>query len=286
VDTTADGDLAAAAGARVEIGRPADGLTQPATLPFHLGNIDFAKMDTADWKALYRVYEEEMPEGRVPRGRFMFRRVERENRLVFTAMTHVARTNAASAADRTYIEVMGRRQAKGVMEFFRRHVPGCEECNLVFLGTEAGIRESRRVMGDYVITREDVLGARKFPDSVGASTSWIDVHDPEALSVLHEFLPPDDWFEVPYRALTTAGLANLYTAGRCVSCTHEALGSLRTIPTGIMTGEAAGAAAGLCAREGIQSREIENAKLQHALTAAGVFIGSAQPQAEPPYPIA
>jgi hypothetical protein len=284
VDTTADGDLSAAAGARVEIGRPSDGLTQPATLPFQLGNIDFQKLESADWKALYQLYEKEAPEGRVPRGRFMFTRVERENRLVFSAMTHVAGTNAANNADRTYMEVAGRRQAEAVMEFFRRHVPGCEHCRLVFLGCETGIRESRRVMGDYVITRQDVLEARKFPDSVGASTSWIDIHDPDAHSILHEFLPYDDWFEIPYRALTTSGISNLYAAGRCVSCTHEALGSMRMIPMGMMTGEAAGVAAGLCALAGIPSRQLDINKLQRILVAAGAFIGSAQPQEAAPQP--
>ena len=126
------------------------------------------------------------------------------------------------------------------------------------------------------MTRQDITGCQKFPDSVGCSTSWIDIHHPEGKGVKHEYVPRDDWFEMPYRALVTCGFDNLYTASRCLSCTHEALGSLRTIPTGIMYGEAAGTAAALAAKSGVGTHGLDVASLQQALAAAGVFIGSAQ----------
>lgn len=281
IDTTADGDLAVAAGARAETGRPKDGLTEPPSLAFHLANVDLKKLESADLNALWPLFEAEVPGG-PPRGRIRFRRLETEGRLFFNQM-HILRVNAADPADRSNLEIIGRRQAKAVMEFFRRHVPGCEHCTIDVIATEAGVRESRRVIGDYVMTRADILGCRKFPDSIGCATTWIDMHDPEGVGCRHDYLPGDDWFEVPYRALITVGLNNLYTASRCVSSTHEALGGLRSIPVGIMMGEAAGTAAALCAREGIAARELDIIKLQQALVKAGVFIGSAQGiEAAPP----
>lgn len=277
IDATADGDLAIAAGAQAEIGRPTDGATQPPSLVFELANVDFERFDTADLKALWPLFTTEVPDVLVPRGRFMFQRLRAQGRLRFGAMTHVPYVNAADPADRTHIEVTGRRQAKSVMEFFRRHMPGCEQCFIAVLGVEAGIRETRHILADYVMTREDVLGARKFQDCVGCSTSFIDIHDPDGHGIRHEYLPRDDWFEIPYRALVTQGAKNLFTVGRAISCTHEALGALRTMPTGIMFGEAAGVAAALCARADIEAREVDVAQVQRALVEAGAFVGSAQP---------
>jgi hypothetical protein len=285
IDATADGDLAVAAGARFETGRASDGLTQPPSLVFELGNVDVEVARRADFQRLWPIFRAEVPEVIVARNCIFFEPLPGERRLRFGSMSHVPGVDCSRAEDRTRAEMVGRRQAKEVMEFFRRHVPGCEGCYLAFLGVETGVRESRRIIGDYVLTREDVLGCRKYPDSVGCSTSWIDLHHPEGIGVLHEFLPRNDWFEVPYRALTTAGVANLYTVGRSMSCTHEALGALRTIPTVMMTGEAAGVAAALCAKEGIETRALDTTRLQRALAQAGVFLAQAQP-AEPPAPSA
>ena len=281
IDATGDGDLAVSAGARAEVGRPGDGSTQPPSLVFELANVDFARLATADWDTLWSLFTTEVPDVLVPRGRFMFQRLQSQGRLRFGAMTHVPHVNAADPSDRTYIEVAGRQQATSVLEFCRRHVPGCEQSVIAAIGVEAGIRESRRILADYVMTREDVLGARKFSDAVGCSTSWIDIHDPDGHGIRHEYLPRDDWFEIPYRTLVTAGVKNLYTVGRAISCTHEALGALRTMPTGIMTGEAAGVAAALCARTGAEARNLDVTQLQRALVEAGAFVGSAQSAAVP-----
>ncbi len=282
VDCTADGDLAVAGGAHSQTGRPVDGMAQPPTLVFELGNIEMERLAGVDWDALWPIFAAECPEVVIARNRIFFERIP--GRLRFGSMTHVPGIDAADPADRTRAEIAGRRQAKQVMDFFRRHVPGCQACSIVFFGVETGIRESRRIIGDYIITRQDVLGCRKFPDAVGCSTSWIDLHNPEGTGVLHEFLPRDDWFEIPYRALVTAGLANLYTASRCVSCTHEALGALRTIPTGIMLGEAAGTAAALAARSGVGARQVEVSEVQANLIRAGAFLGSPKSIAAPPPP--
>jgi hypothetical protein len=269
------------AGARAEVGRPSDGLLQPVSLVFQLANIDFAKLEIADWDRLIPLFEAECPEVVVARKKLAF--LVTGGVLAFFIMNHVKHVNTVDPADHTRAEIVGRRQARQVWQFLRRYVPGCEECVIAAMGTEVGVRETRRIVGDYAMTRQDILGAHKFPDAIGCSTAWIDAHHPEGISIRHEFLPRDEWFEVPYRALVTAGLTNVYTVGRCMSSTHEAQSALRVIPTLMMVGEAAGTAAALCARQGVAARELDVGLLQRALAAAGAYLGTAQPaEAAPP----
>ena len=156
-----------------------------------------------------------------------------------------------------------------MLQFFRRNVPGCERCILAPTAAEIGIRETRRIVGDYMLTREDVLSGRKFEDSIGCSTSWIDMHNPEGMGVLHEFIVPDDWFEIPLRSLIVKGLDNLLVAGRCMSASHEAQGAIRQMPTCIEVGQGAGVAAALAAKNGVPLRELDMKTLQKELVAQG-----------------
>jgi hypothetical protein len=122
------------------------------------------------------------------------------------------------------------------------------------------------------MTREDILMGRKFPDCIGCSTSWIDVHNPDGEGVLHELVVPNDWFEIPLRAITVKGINNLLVAGRCMSVTHEAQGSIREIPTCILTGQGAGVAAALAAQQQIPARSLSYAQLRAALLKQGVWM--------------
>jgi len=267
VDATGDGTLSALAGAQYEIGRDSDGRAQPMTLIFQLGNIDQERLKTADWDRLSAKFKEEI-EGMAYRSRIFYYEWT-EGTLGFV-MSHVSGANPLDVDELTKAEIKSRRQALAVLQFFRKHVPGCERCILAPTAAEIGIRESRRIVGDYVLTRQDVLGARKFEDSIGCSTSWIDMHNPEGMGVLHELIIPDDWFEIPFRSLIVKGLDNLLVAGRCMSATHEAQGAIREMPTCIEVGQGAGVAAALSAKNGIQVRELNIKILQKELAAQGV----------------
>ncbi|MHA2068892.1 MAG: FAD-dependent oxidoreductase [Candidatus Thorarchaeota archaeon] len=268
VDATGDGDVSALAGADFQVGRASDGLQQPMTLVFQLGNIDMKRFKSADWNRLNRVFEREVKVLASRRRIFFF--TWREGTLGFV-MTHVAGLNSLDIEDITRAEVDARRQALSIYRFFRRHVPGCEYC-VMDTASQIGIRESRRVMGDYVLTREDVLNARKFEDGIGCSTSWIDVHNPDGRGVLHELVVNDDWFEIPLRAVVVKGFKNLLVAGRCISATHEAQGAIREMPTCIMTGQGAGAAAALAAEREAPVRDLKIKILQRELASQGVWL--------------
>jgi hypothetical protein len=268
VDATGDGDVSALAGAEVQVGRVSDGLQQPMTLVFQLGNIDMERFKSADWNHLNRVFEGEVKILASRRRIFFFR--WREGTLGFV-MTHVAGLDSLDVEDITRAEVDSRRQALAIYRFFRRHVPGCENC-VMDTATQIGVRESRRVIGDYILTREDVLNGRKFEDSIGCSTSWIDVHNPDGRGVLHELVVNDDWYEIPLRAVVVKGLKNLLVAGRCISTTHEAQGAIREMPTCMMTGQGAGAAAALAAEKEVHLRDLKIKMLQKELISQRVWL--------------
>ncbi len=267
VDATGDGTMSALAGAEYELGRESDGQAQPMTLIFQLGNIDQERLKSADWDRLSVKFREEI-EGMAYRSRiFYFEWVE--GTLGFV-LSHVAGANPLDIEDLTKAEIKSRRQALKVLRFFRKNVPGCERCVLAPTATEIGIRESRRIVGDYVLTRQDVLSGKKFPDRIGCTTSWIDMHNPDGMGVLHELMIPDDWFEIPLRSLIVKGFDNLLVAGRCMSATHEAQGAIREMPTCIEAGQGAGVAAALSAKNGIPLRELDIKPLQKELAAQGV----------------
>lgn len=272
VDATGDGTVSALAGAQYEVGRKSDGLVQPMTLIFQLGNIDHERLKTADWDALSEIFRKEV-KGLAYRGRIFY--YEWVEGLLGFVMSHVSKVNPLDVEALTKAEIVSRRQALSVYQFFRRHVPGCERCVIATSATEIGIRESRRIIGDYVLTREDVLSAKKFEDSVGCSTSWIDMHNPEGKGVLHELVIPDDWFEIPFRSILVKGFDNLLVAGRCMSATHEAQGAIREMPNCIAVGQAAGIAAALAVKEGTKLRNLDISNLQQILVSQDVKLRQA-----------
>jgi hypothetical protein len=204
------------------------------------------------------------------RGRIFF--FEWTEGLLGFVMTHIAKHDGLDIEDLSNAEIASRRQALAVYKFFRQHVPGCERCVIASTANHIGLRETRRIIGDYIMTREDILMGRKFPDSIGCSTSWIDIHNPDGEGVLHELVVSDDWFEIPLRAITVKDLNNLLVAGRCISVTHEAQGSIREIPTCILTGQGAGVAAALAAQQQIPVRALSYTQLRSALLKQGVWL--------------
>lgn len=271
VDATGDGTVSDLAGAAFEMGEGGKGAVQPMTLVFQIGNIDQDQFEGADWGKLSAILRQELPELSFRDKLFYYEWVEG---MLGFCLSHVAGRNPLDVEDLSQAEIDARRQALDVLTFFRRHVPGCERCNLI-TAPEIGVRESRRIVGEFVLTREDVLGCRKFEDSVGCSTSWIDMHTPEARGVLHELVKPDDWFEIPYRSLCVKGFDNLIVTGRCLSATHEAQGAIREIPTCIVTGQGAGVGAALAARANSSVGQVDTRWLQERLAAQGVRLRDA-----------
>jgi hypothetical protein len=185
-------------------------------------------------------------------------------------MTRVTDINPLDPDDLTRAEVEARAQTMQLLKFFRSSVPGFAAARIAATATQIGIRESRRIVGRYTLTAQDVLEARTFPDAIARSAYPIDIHNPSGPGTVTHRLPPGASYEIPYRCLVPAEIDRLLVAGRCISTTHEALASTRLTPTVMTLGQAAGTAAALSLSARVALRDVDPAQLRERLVAAGV----------------
>ena len=195
VDATGDGDVAAQAGAPVEVGRSQDGLCQPMTLCFRIGGVSGEPAVSELRQELTEIYLQAKERGEIDN--------PRENVLIFGTMvphifhfntTRVLQRDATDTLDMTAAEIEGRRQVAELLDLFRKHSPRFQNAYLVKMAAQIGVRESRRVMGDYVLTVDDVLEAVKFEDGVARSRYPVDIHSPTGEGTVIQRLPPGEFY--------------------------------------------------------------------------------------------
>jgi hypothetical protein len=132
-----------------------------------------------------------------------------------------------------------------------------------------GVRETRRIIGEYQLTAKDVLTAQKFDDVIARCTYPIDIHNPEGHGTVLKRVPDGDAYDIPLRCLLPQGVDNVLVAGRCISGTHEAHSSYRVMPISMATGQAAGVCAALAARSGTLARDVPPGDVQRELLRQG-----------------
>lgn len=290
VDCTGDGDIAAAAGAPYEVGRDTDGLVQPMTLLFRMMDFErtafetYVKEHPKQWRGVHGLWDlvhqaTEAGELDLPREDILFFATPhpREVSVNSTRVTRPTPLLGTDVWDLSYAESVSRRQMRQIVAFLRRYVPGFEAAYLGQSGTHIGVRETRRVQGDYRLTREDVLTARKFDDVVARSTYPIDVHNPQGTGTVLERLPPGEAYDIPLRCLLPQELENVMTAGRCISGSHEAHSSYRVMPVAMAIGQAAGACSALAALKGAPPRALAPPDVQRELLRQGADLRELQP---------
>jgi len=280
IDCSGDGDLAAWAGAPFEVGDNDGHMLYPSMM-FRLNGIDPEKAGDA-WRTIPALMAAAEAAGthKFPRKAAIVRpqRSQIEWRVNFT---QVSREDGAAVSgldpdEMTRGEIEGRRQAVKAFEFLRT-VPGFEKSYIVDLPPQLGIRETRRVVGGYMLSGEDVLGCASFEDSIGVNGWPMESH--VAGDVIFKFPPiPESrgFNELPYRMLVPEGIDNLLIAGRCASMTHDGQSAARVSGACFAMGEAAGAAADLALSGNTIPRDIAVEKLQQALQQQGAFIGRGQ----------
>jgi len=185
-------------------------------------------------------------------------------------MTRVTDIDPLDPDDLTRAEIEARLQAMQLLAFFRARVPGFANARIAATATQIGIRESRRIVGAYTLTADDVVNARTFPDAIARSAYPIDIHNPSGAGTTTRRLAPGASYEIPYRCLVPRELEGVLVAGRCISTTHEALASTRLTPTVMTLGQAAGTAAAAAVRAGVALRAVDTDGLRAALIADGV----------------
>lgn len=291
LDCTGDGDVAARAGAPFEVGRREDGLVQPMTLMFRMVEFErsafesYVKDHPDQWRGVHGLWDlvrmaSAAGELNLPREDMLFFATPHEGEISVNS-TRVTRVLGIDVWDLSYAEWHSRRQMRQIAAFLQRHVPGFEKSYAAQSGVNVGVRETRRIVGDYQLNVDDILTARKFPDVIARSTYPVDIHNPEGTGTLLRRLPPGEAYDIPLRCLLPQDVEGLIVAGRCISGTHEAHSSYRVMPVAMATGQAAGVCASLAAESGKLPREISASKVQAELARQGADLGTTRGRLTP-----
>ena len=170
-------------------------------------------------------------------------------------------------------EIEAREQVYELHKFLKENIEGFEKSRVLSTALQIGIRESRKIVGDYTLTEYDLKDLKRFPDGIATGNYDIDIHNPEGSGTSHYFFPEGEYYTIPYRSLIPQGVNNMLVAGRCISSEHGAQASYRIMPTVCSIGEAAGTAAAIAVKDNVTFRGIDIQKLQNTLKKNNAFIG-------------
>jgi 2-polyprenyl-6-methoxyphenol hydroxylase-like FAD-dependent oxidoreductase len=261
VDASGEAELAWRAGAALERPRARRPL-QPMTATFRLLGADMTATPTKQLHALMagaEGYNLARREGSVHR--------TVHDGIAHTNLTRVTGLDPTDPWQRSRAEAEGRRQVREYLRFLKEQVPGYQEAVLLSTSTWLGVRESRRLVGRYVLTGEDVVKARDFPDAIARCGAPVEDHDGGAGTVWR-YVGGDRTgatYGIPYRCLLPLDVAGLIVAGRCLSATHDAHASVRSMAQCMATGQAAGTAAALATSRGLDPADLDVEELRGLL---------------------
>ena len=282
IDCSGDADVAVAAGAAYEKGDPDTGELQPCTMCFVLAGIDNTRLQAWLWanNAENLLLK---PAIAAAKAAGDLQIAEEGANLAYQSPTtiglnfsHVFDVDATDAAQLSKAHVTGRKLVRHLVEFIRKYCPGCEHAFLVNSGVQIGVRETRRVVGDYVLTLDDYLARRSFDDEIARNAYYIDIHLSQKQwdavaggknveeERTHQYQPGES-HGVPYRCLVPKDLRNVLVAGRCISTDRAVQGSTRVMPMCLAMGEAAGCAAALALHCGARVRDFDVQELRSRL---------------------
>ncbi|MBR3841747.1 MAG: FAD-dependent oxidoreductase [Christensenellaceae bacterium] len=277
IDCTGDGDLSNLAGAECILG--ADGKTMPATLPSMWANVDFSKKGGRDDRMLKKAIDDGVfsLEDELLPGIFA---IDSEKGLGGGNVGHVFGVDPTDERSLTKAMLWGRQSLTEYEKYYKEYLTGFEDMILCNTANVLGVRESRRVMGDYVMSRKDYETCAVFADEIGRYSYPLDIHiESPDRKAYENFLGliaikhgKGQSYGIPYRALTPKGLKNLLVAGKCISAERAMQASVRVTPGCYITGQAAGIAAALTAESG-DVRKIDIAVLQEKIRTAGERLG-------------
>lgn len=289
IDATGDGDVAFRCGVPCEVGNPATGKIQPASLFFHICNVDsdaliadvekhlpeFRRVNNVSYRALHWNVAEAEANGEWDLARKsvnIFKSVQHDEWAV--NCTRVLNVNPLDSESLTAGEIEGRRQVQEIMHFFRKYVVGCKNVKLKSSASTLGIRESRHALGEHILRGEDLLNGVVPDDSILVASNSLDVHgggngaNTSVYTTINAL-----WYGVPYRSLVPQGVENLLLAGRNLSAESDAAGAVRVMPPAMAMGHAAGVAAAIAIKGGTAPRNIDSDELRRTLLNQGAFLG-------------
>lgn len=302
VDATDAADVAVQTGVRYIKGRLPDGQTQVASFCIRVGNLDFTKLiayleQHPDQIRPFPLPKETLAEllnhmrlGRPFITGGMSELVARAVRdgvkfprdivvgvwfpsagEAFIVASRVEDVDPTDPWRYAKAEMEGQLQIKEIMAFIRNYLPGGENARLLEISHQIGVRETRHIIGYYLLTLEDLMNGKQFADRIALGAYHVDIHPPDNRGLASFRQPPT--YSIPYRSLLPVDVDGLLVAGRCISATHEAQASTRVIPICMAIGHAAGVAASLAASLGICPHEVDVRAIQQTLLAQDAELG-------------
>ncbi len=273
IDATGDANLSFLAGNTFRLGRKADSLCQPMTLCFRITGVSFKEFFSR-YSEIQALYKEFKNKGKLknPREDILVFDTANENIIHFNS-TRIIKLNPTDPFDLSRAEIEGRQQMIELVEFLKDNFEFLKNISIVSSASEIGIRESRMINGEHVLTGGELVATTKFYDAVAAGDYDIDIHNPEGTGTSHHYFEAGTYYTIPLRSLIASDFDNLLAAGRCISCDHEAQASVRIMPICAATGHAAGAAAAIAAKDSVALKDIDYKSVQKALLNQGAFIG-------------
>ncbi|MGH2534422.1 MAG: FAD-dependent oxidoreductase [Thermomicrobiales bacterium] len=271
VDCSGDADVAARAGAPCEQAG-VESPVQTATTTFRVCNVDVPRAVT-----IKRDRMAELMKTAVARDRYDLPRLDGSIHrtpvpgVMLAIMSRVPDLDATDPVDLTRAEIEGRRQVEQYVRFLREYVPGYERADLIATSVQIGVRESRRIRGEYWLTEADVVAARRHDDDVVLCGAPIEDHHTGS-DTRWQYLPDGEVYGIPYRSLLPLQVEGLLVAGKCLSASHDAHASARNMAQCMAMGQAAGTAAALAVETGRTPRAIDRGQLRDRLLAADAIL--------------
>ena len=293
IDCTGDGDVAWRAGVRTFKGDSEGGM-QPPTLMYSMRGVNVDALRDAIVNHPDEFDMDTMPHEQFKRAKFIT--VGLRNQIlkareagldipvartilitglaedeIWVNMTRVSGTDSTLPESYTRGEIVARDQMRTVTEYLKRFVPGFADAWVDRVSPFMGIRESRQTECEYMLTGDDIISSRRFPDCIAVAGYPLDIHHSKGGDCTMVFAT--DNYDIPYRCLVPKGVENLLVAGRCSGYTHEAMASTRVMSTCMAVGEAAGRAARIALRQGVPPSRVDVDVLRKELKDTGAYLG-------------
>ena len=272
IDATGDGDLMAFSGCDYQLGREKDSLCQPMTTCFRMSGVDIKRFKE-EFPILQKAYKEAQEKGDILN--------PRENILVFYGIgndvlhlntTRVIKHNPVDDTELSRAEIAARRQVLEMYDFLRKNSESCKNSVICSIGSETGVRESRKLKGVHILKADELINLVDFDDSVAVGRYPIDIHNPEGTGTYMHHFKAGEYYKIPYRSLLPKEKDNLLVAGRCLSAEHEAHSAVRIMPICACLGEAAGIAVAEAKHTDKNMHTVDIAEVQKILVKNGAII--------------
>lgn len=272
IDATGDGNLFYLAGCDFALGRKSDGLCQPMTTCFRMCGVDTDKLkeERPQIQELYKKYKED---GKIKNPRenilMFYLNSGTQDDIVHFNTTRIVKLDPTNPFDVSKAEIEARRQIVEMITFLKENTESFKESVLISVASDIGVRESRKLKGEHILTQEELKACTRFEDSIALGNYDIDIHNPSGSGTSHYYFKDGEYYTIPYRSLLPKEIDNMLVAGRCISATHEAQASIRIMPICACLGEAAGTAAAVAKRTGTTTHSVDVKAVQGCLKKRG-----------------